>query len=104
MSSPARRRGKDGERRAAKRLGGQRTGYLPGQPDVTTSRFAVECKERPSLPQWLVDAMAQAKTTSRNGRLGLVIIHQKGKRESIVVMALTDFEALVQENNVGEGL
>ncbi len=101
---PARRRGKEGERRAAKRLGGERTGYIPGEPDVTTSRFAVECKERTGLPQWLTHAMEQAKSTSKAGRLGLVVIHQKAKRESIVIMTLTDFEALVKEDGPVCGL
>jgi hypothetical protein len=46
-----------------------------GQPDIVAGPFAVEVKARESLPQWLLDAVSQAKTNA-------------GNRTPVVVLAL----------------
>ena len=84
------------ERRIAEMLGGQRvpvTGRQRGDaPDVAHERFAVECKHKKTLPDWLHDAMAQAMASVRGEQLPLVVLHESGKphAQDFVVMRLAD--------------
>ena len=86
---------KQTERAIARRFGGRRVGPT-GQAtaDVITDWLAIEVKTRKALPRWLLDAIGQAVGTADDGRLPIVVLHQKHKRhdEDVVVMRLGDFE------------
>lgn len=93
------------ERALAKRLNGERTGHL-GVADVQTDWLSVEVKSRKTLPQWLRDAIAQAKRNAGLEQLPVAILHQKGQRHAgdLVVMALADFENWFGDNGPGPGV
>ena len=55
--------------------------------------LAVECKHRETLPAWLTEAMAKVRAQAGRDRVGVVVLHERGKRDSLVVMALSDFVA-----------
>lgn len=60
----------------------------------TTPFFAVEVKHREYLPDWMLDAMAQALASMRDsGQLPLVVFHQKRMefKDSVVMLRLKDF-------------
>jgi hypothetical protein len=83
---------KDVERRTAKALGGIRVGPVGYQsPDVLTDWLAIECKHRQTLPRWLLDAVNKIRWQAKPHRLGIVVVHGKGQRDSLVVMSLADF-------------
>ena len=81
------------ERAIAQRLGGERVGHLGGA-DVVTDWLAVEVKTRKELPQWLRDAVAQAKRHAGISQLPVAILHQVGQRHAgdIVCLRLADFQ------------
>lgn len=87
------------ERAIAAHLGGRRvpiTGRERGDvPDVAHSWLAIECKHRQALPEWLKDALAQARAAARDGQLPVAILHEAGERhgKDIVCLSLADFEA-----------
>lgn len=59
-----------------------------------TPFFSVEVKHRESLPDWMLDAMSQARASMRNEtQLPLVVFHQKGMEygDSVVMLRLEDF-------------
>jgi hypothetical protein len=80
------------ERRTARRLGGTRTGPT-GQdgPDVDAGWLVAECKHRRRLPAWLGDALAKVRGQAGPGRLGVVVAHEAGARDSWVILALSDW-------------
>jgi hypothetical protein len=82
---------KSTERRVARMLGGQRSGHLGGA-DVVTEDFAVEVKQRCTLPVWLKGAVAQAKRHA-GSRLPMVVLHEAGERHtrSLVILELGTF-------------
>lgn len=85
------------ERAIAKRLGGRRTGPLGKQSvDVEHPTWAIECKERKTLPAWLEEALAQAERAARPEQTAVAIIHRLGTRHDrdLVVMRLRAFEDL----------
>jgi hypothetical protein len=59
--------------------------------DVTAPGMAIECKHRASLPAWLTEALAKIRDQAGADRLGLLVLHEHGKRDSVLVMALSDF-------------
>lgn len=82
------------ERRLAKRLHGRRLGATGRSgPDVLTSWLACEVKSRRRLPQWLHEAIAQARAGAGDNRLAVAILHETGQRHDgdLVVMTLRDF-------------
>ena len=84
------------ERVCAKRLGGVRAGPTGRNgPDVLHDHLAIQCKERKSLPGWLIDAMSQAVRDAKDGQLPLAILHVAGGRhdDDLVVVRLADWEA-----------
>jgi len=90
------------ERRVAKRLGGRR---LPvngrGQADVESDWLVVEVKHRRRLPDWLRKAYLQAKAASRESggvKLGIVVLHERGRHDDLVLMSLSDFVAWFVED------
>jgi len=85
---------KQTERAVARRLNATRQGAVGRKgPDVTTSWLAVEVKHRRRLPQWLKDALTQARCGAGE-RLALVILHESGRRhaDDLVVLRLGDFQ------------
>lgn len=80
------------ERRIAGALGTERIGPTGKEtPDVVTDWLVVECKHRQVLPEWLKDALAQAKKHAGPSQLGVAVLHEKGKHDSLVVMSFKDF-------------
>ena len=93
------------ERELAKRLGGQRVGPTGRSgPDVLTPHLAVEVKERQALPRWLTDALRQASAGAGEGRVAVLVLHQKGQRysDAIVCMRLKDFQLLGELGNASD--
>ena len=83
---------KDHERRTAATLGGQRLGATgASNPDVLTPWLAVECKHRAKLPDWLTGSLSKIRAQAGQDRLGVVVLHQAGSRDSLVVLSLKDF-------------
>lgn len=81
------------ERRTAAALGGVRLGATgAANPDVVTDWLAVECKHRARLPAWLVSALAKVRGQARAEQLGIVVLHQSGARDALVVLSLKDFQ------------
>ncbi len=92
------------ERAIAKRLNGERTGHTGGA-DVVTNWLAVEVKSKKHLPQWLRDAIAQARRNGGISQLAVVILHQVGQRHDgdLVVLTLADFENWFGDGDPGPG-
>lgn len=94
------KRWKATERRVAQLTGGARvpiTGRARGMtPDVAHPLWAIECKDKKTLPAWLHTAMAQARAAVRGTQVPVVILHQAGQRHAndLVVLRLEDFIAL----------
>ena len=80
------------ERRTAAALGGRRLGATgAANPDVLAPGLAIECKHRQRLPAWLVGALKQIREQAQPGELGLVVLHESGAHDSLVVLSLADF-------------
>jgi len=82
------------ERYVAKRLGGVRVG-LTGKAtaDVEAGQLSIECKERKAIPDWLRDAVEQAKSNARSRDLiPVVVLHCAGDRhdDDLVIVRLGD--------------
>jgi hypothetical protein len=87
---------KKNERALAARLGGKRIGPTGKTgSDVAHPLFAIECKHRKNLPEWLYEAQAQSCGAARPEQLPIVVWHKLGDRHDgdLVVMRLKDFEA-----------
>lgn len=85
------------ELKIASLLGGKRipvSGRARGDsPDIAHDFFSVEVKHRESLPEWIADAMNQAKESDKDGgKYPLVILHEKNQKftESYAVLSLGD--------------
>jgi hypothetical protein len=93
------------ERRIAELLGGRRvpvSGRTRGDaPDVAHERFSIEVKSRKTLPAWLLDALAQARAATKDGRVPVAVLHQDGQqyRDALVVMRLADFVELLERSS-----
>lgn len=104
-----RAKGKRLERRIAHELGGQRTGNTgTAAPDVVAGHggwLVVECKERGSLPAWLLHAMGQAAAAAGPAQLPVAILHETGQpyAGALVVMRLADFQSWFGELPQGPG-
>jgi len=87
------------ERAIASRLGGRRVPVTGrgGAPDVEHALLAVEVKHRKELPRWLKHAMAQAEAAARDGKVPVVVLHERGQRhaDDLVVLRLGDLEELL---------
>src|SRR5712692_7078233 len=88
---------KRAEREIASRIGGERvpiTGRVRGsEPDIRHEWLSVECKQRRRLPDWIRDAMDQAKASARGHQLPVAILHEAGTRysTSLIVLELSDW-------------
>lgn len=71
------------ERRVAKYINGERvpiTGRQRGDaPDIKHNWLSVEVKYRKTTPEWIKDAMRQAKASARGNQTPVVIICEKGQ-------------------------
>jgi hypothetical protein len=89
------------ERLVARQLGGERvpvTGRTRGSaPDIEHSVWAVEVKHRQKLPDWLKDAMSQARASVRGNKIPLVVLHEHGRHSSLAVLRLSDLVELCGE-------
>ena len=82
------------ERRTAAALGGKRLGATgAANPDVIAGDLCIECKHKASLPAWLTEALAKVRQQAGRDKVGLVVLHEKGRRDSLVVLSLSDFAA-----------
>ena len=87
------------ERRIAALLGGRRvpvSGRGRGdQPDIAHAWLSVECKDRATLPAWLMDALDQAEASATPAQLPVAVLHRAGDRHdaALVVLRLADFVA-----------
>jgi hypothetical protein len=57
-----------------------------------------------SLPAWIKDAMAQAEAAARDGKVPVVVLHERGQRhaDDLVVLRLGDLEELLFDAWLGE--
>ncbi|MDP9382784.1 MAG: hypothetical protein M3Q29_22110 [Chloroflexota bacterium] len=91
---------KAAERAVEKLLGGQRVSKHSqgeGGADVLGPGLALEVKYKTTLPQWLVEALAQARMASTSELVRLVVIRRKGRKGGIVVMDLEVFGSMYDE-------
>lgn len=90
---------KEHERRTARAIGGRRTGPTGAAgPDVIgwDGRLFVECKHRLRLPGWLTGALGKVRAQAAAAgadRLGVVVLHELGGRDSYVLCSLSDWRA-----------
>jgi hypothetical protein len=81
------------ERRVARTLDAKRVGATgAATPDVVSDWLAVEVKHRERLPVWLTGALARVRSQAGTERLPLLVLHEKGARDSIVCLTLHDFK------------
>lgn len=89
---------KTAERRIAEILGGRRvpvSGRGRGDaPDVEHPTLSIEIKSRRRLPDWIKDALAQARASARKPQLSIAVLHEDGARykDALIVLRLEDFE------------
>lgn len=83
---------KQRERAVAKKLKGKRS-HRQGKasPDVTSDFYAVEVKSRRLLPEWIKKALATAKGHASDNQIGIVVLHEKGAHDDLVLLGLNDF-------------
>ena len=86
------KRWKATERKIAALLGGRRvpvSGRGRGdQPDIAHPWLAIECKDRATLPAWLLDALAQAEGSASADQLPVTVLHRAGDRHDRALMVL----------------
>ena len=88
---------KRSERRTAAIVGGERipvSGRARGDvPDIAHPWLSIEVKHRKSLPNWIIDAMSQARAAARSDQLPCAILHEAGRRhdDNLVLVRLGDF-------------
>jgi hypothetical protein len=82
------------ERKIAAAVGGKRLGPGTDRADVRAEGLCCEVKRRASLPQWLTEAVQQARRYAGAYDLPIAVFHQAGERitEALVVMRLADFQ------------
>ena len=63
-----------------------------GRRDLDGGWYAVEVKERASLPLWLSDAMAQAERLARGDQVAVLVLHPLGGKheEDLLIVRLRD--------------
>jgi hypothetical protein len=80
------------ERLTAKRVGGQRNQVGTGLPDVTSNWLVVEQKHREKLPNWISADLQKARAAADGNQLGIVLLHEKGRHDEVVMLSRKDFE------------
>lgn len=84
------------ERRVAVDFGGKRVPVHSTNGvkcDVVTDNACIQVKERISLPVFIKDVIAQAQADCTDGKLPIVVLHEKGKdrKSDIVLMPYQDY-------------
>jgi len=71
---------------------------LGDNPDIEHQSLSVEVKARASFPAWLEDALRQAESSARNGKIPAVVLHQdRGQYpDALVLLRLSEFAELVE--------
>jgi len=81
------------ERRIARLFGTTRvgpTGKLG--PDIIGDKVAIQVKHRQKLPKWMQAAWDTIfRQAHEMGKLGLMVLHQHGDRDDLVILSLKDF-------------
>lgn len=91
------------ERRVAKQLGGKRvpvSGRQRGDsPDVEHEDFSIEVKSWYNIPDWLYDAVDQAKKSATGDKIPLVVLHKKGMKTNtdLAIFEMSGIMKLYQE-------
>jgi hypothetical protein len=88
------------ERRVAEILGGERVPVNGRIRSSAPDTLSIEVKSRKRVPAWLTEAMEQAKASSRDGRLPVAVLHQKGKpyADALCVMRLEDLASYTKRD------
>jgi hypothetical protein len=93
------KRWKAQERRIARLLNAKRNPHgmqtnshaKQGVPDVENAALAAEIKDRKVLPEWLVNAVMQAKGKATKAQLPLVVLTTPAADLDLVVLDLRDY-------------
>lgn len=94
---------KNAEKKVAKIVGGHRIGVTGlATNDVEHGRLAIEVKHTARPPVFVVNALAQAKANGRAGKVPVAVIHPKGSRQYLAVLALEDLAALIRDSELVE--
>ena len=98
------------ERAVARLLGGERVpinGRIRGrsEPDIEHERLSLEVKHRRTIPAWIEDALAQAESSSTDGKLPVAVLHGNGARygKSLCVLRLESLQELLQKGESIDG-
>ncbi len=86
---------KSTERRVAHVFGGRRLGPTGRDtPDVLSDWLSIEVKHRATLPQWILDALDKARRGASPSQLGIVVLHESGRRGDgdLIVLSCGDFQ------------
>ncbi|MCA3748071.1 MAG: hypothetical protein IN808_02905 [Rubrobacter sp.] len=95
---------KQAERRIAEILGGRRvpvSGRQRGDaPDIEHPALSIEVKSRRAIPAWIEDALEQAQSASRDGKVPVCVLHRDGNRyaDALVICRLSEFVKLTDES------
>lgn len=68
--------------------------------DVSHKDYPTECKERGTVPSWIIKALDQAEDARTNGEETVVVqIHVKNKphEQDIIMMRLPTFESFINK-------
>jgi len=71
------------------------------EADVEHEDFPTECKERQTVPQWMIKALDQSEEAmTRVDQTPVVQVHVKNKNheDDIIMMRLSTFERLINHN------
>lgn len=86
------KRWKRQERRVARLLNARRNPHDgSGGPDVENTWLVAEVKDRKKLPEWLLEALDQARTKAERTRLGVVVLTSSSTPQVLVVLHVDDF-------------
>lgn len=90
---------KHAERKVAEILDGRRVGCTgKATADVLAGDLAIEVKHRKALPQWLKGALEQAEGNAPDGRIPVVVLHEKHQEygRSLAIVSLADLRRLTE--------
>jgi hypothetical protein len=67
-------------------------------PEIEHPVFSVEVKARAKLPAWTENAMPQAESSARNGKIPVVVLHEGDRRyaDALVMCRLSRFVELLE--------
>ncbi len=87
---------KANEKRVARALHGQRVSrpYQPGFDVIGggDAEIVADAKDRQKLPAWLTHPLTKVRAEAGPTRLGVVVRHAHGARDSIVCLSLKDWQ------------